>query len=179
MHLMNVYWSNSHREAGEIFIWIYFWWDSLVYSRCWFCLCMSAAHFQAIQSYMKPNAGYPSKPDLWMHKIWKINCRATISAFNDLQGLFEVAKGITVPQELHSGNYCLAGARYKRCFLIRAASPFCCLSSVCGVPQITLSSWGSETCCLLFTGRKAFPMVHWLAEGSSGPAPGPQLPLHA
>ncbi len=58
-------------------------------------------------------------------------------------------------------------------------SPFWCLSSIGGVPQITLSSWGSDTCCLLFTGRKAFPMVRWLAEGSSGPAPGPRLPLHA
>lgn len=73
-------------------------------------------------------------------KYGKILCRATKSAFYDLQGLFEVAKGIAVPQELHSGNYCLAGVKYKICFLIRAASPFWCLSSVCSVPQITLSS---------------------------------------
>lgn len=35
--------------------------------------------------------------------------RAGRSTFYGLQGLFEVVKGITVSQELHSGNYCLAG----------------------------------------------------------------------
>lgn len=55
MHLMNVYWSNSHREASEIFIRTYL----FLMGLCGVGGGLFAAHFQATLLYMKPNAGYP------------------------------------------------------------------------------------------------------------------------